>query len=398
LLIVIDEPEKNTMKNIQLVYRWLILFVFSVCLSASAQAQVPSKVTTQPASKTQIKPTDVRKPATVVTTSPGTSIAPATRLTAAHSISGVNPEKAPGGTEVIISGQKFGNVSSDVRVWVNGKAAIIKGISDDQIQIVVPIKAGSGPISVQVKNQTATGAWFVYQWKATVSVFAGKANNHATIDGPASIARFNRPYSLRIDQYDNIYVKEQGGSIRMVSKFGDVSTVPSTTHPSLQSIIQPITSVVDARGTKYELPPFRGNTSVGMTGSIYIKKITTSGKVTIFAGSAQERIGGADGYGEAAVFADLQGIAIDRAGNLYVTEIDGMELMNHGDRIRMISSEGRVTTLAGGGSERIGRRGSADGIGVDALFSAPRGIVVDSKGDLFVAETGSSVIRKIIME
>lgn len=386
------------MKNIQLIYGCLVLSAFSVCLSASAQSQVPPKVTTQPAPKTQIKPADVKKPITVANANPRTILTPAVKVTAAHSISGVNPEKAPGGAEVIISGQKFGNIQSDVRVWVNGKAAIIKGISDDQIQIVVPIKAGSGPISVQVKNETAIGTWFIYQWKATVSVFAGKPNNHATIDGPPSIVRFNRPYSLRIDQYDNVYVKEQSGSIRMVTKFGDVSTVPGTTHPSLQDIVQPITSVMDTKGNKYELPPFRGNTSIGMTGSIYVKKITTSGRSAIFAGSDRERIGGADGYGEAAVFADLQGIAIDRAGNLYVTEIDGIELMNHGDRIRMISPEGRVTTLAGGGSDRIGRRGSADGIGVEALFSAPRGIVIDSKGDLFVAETGSSVIRKISLE
>src|SRR5688572_112662 len=114
------------MKNIKLAYRRLILFAFFVCLFASAQSQVPPKVTTQATPKTQIKPADLKKPVTVVNANTRTPVATATRLTAAHSINGVNPEKAPGGAEVIISGQKFGNVSSDVRVWINGKAAIIK--------------------------------------------------------------------------------------------------------------------------------------------------------------------------------------------------------------------------------------------------------------------------------
>jgi IPT/TIG domain len=339
---------------------------------------------------------------TAVNTNPITNEPlPERNLVAAHSISGVTPEKAPGGAEVIISGQKFGTVMTDVRAWVNGKEAIVRGITNDQIQIVVPVKAGSGPIKVQVKDQTAAGTWFTYQWKATVSLFAGRRNNHADVDGAESNARFDHPRFLCIDQFDNIYVRGASGAIRMINKFAEVSTLIGDPPAAIRGLLQkPMTVVTDARGNKYELASATGTTSIGTTGSRYINKITPSGVVSILAGSAGGLgYGGADGYGDAAVFAYLQAIAIDAAGNLYVTEIDDIELMNHGDRVRMISPQGRVTTLAGGGpAGRIGLRGATDGVGTDALFTGPGGIAVDSKGNLFVAETSNGIIRKITLE
>jgi hypothetical protein len=338
---------------------------------------------------------------TAVNTNPNTNEPlPERNILAAHSISGVSPEKAAGGAEVIISGQKFGTVMTDVRVWVNGKEAIVRGITDDQIQIVVPVKAGSGPVKVQVKDQTAAGTWFTYQWKATVSLFAGRRNNHADVDGAESNARFDHPRFLCIDQFDNIYVTGASGAIRMINKFAEVSTLTGDPPVAIRGLLQqPMTVVTDARGNKYELARATGTTSIGTTGSRYIKKITPSGTVSILAGSAGYGYGGADGYGDAAVFAYLQAIAIDAAGNLYVTERDDIELMNHGDRVRMISPQGRVTTLAGGGpAGRIGLRGATDGVGTDALFNGPGGIAVDSKGNLFVAETSNGIIRKITLE
>ncbi len=320
------------------------------------------------------------------------------RLLTEHSITEVNPSKAPAGAEIIISGHKFGNDPAGVEVKINGKSAIVRGISDEQIQVIVPVKAGSGPVSVKVNNQTAIALYFTYDWKATVSVFAGRFNNHSDVDGSGGTARFDHPGALYIDRYDNMYVSGRTG-IRMINKFGEVSTITGDPSAEVRALFsKPITSIRDARGNKYELSRYTGTTSTHTTGSTYINKITTSGRTTILAGNRPGKVGGSDGYGDAAVFGDLQAIAIDRAGNLYVTEADGMELMNHGDRVRMITAEGRVTTLAGGGTAGIGKRGYVDGVGVNALFTTPIGIVVDSKGDIFVADSGNAVIRKITME
>jgi hypothetical protein len=310
-----------------------------------------------------------------------TTIPASNRLLTEHSITEVNPSKAPGGAEIIISGHKFGNDPAGVEVKINGKSAIVRGISDEQIQVIVPVKAGSGPISVKLNNQTAIALYFTYDWKATVSVFAGRFNNHSNVDGSGGTARFDHPGFLCIDRYDNMYVSGATG-IRMINKFGEVSTITGDPSAEIRALFnKPMTSVKDARGNKYELSRYTGTTSTHTTGSTYINKITASGRTTILAGNAPGKVGGSDGYGDAAVFGDLQAIAIDRAGNLYVTEADGMELMNHGDRVRMITPEGRVTTLAGGGTAGIGKRGYVDG-----------------KGDLFVADSGNGVIRKITME
>ncbi|MHB8522282.1 MAG: NHL domain-containing protein [Limisphaerales bacterium] len=91
-----------------------------------------------------------------------------------------------------------------------------------------------------------------------------------------------------------------------------------------------------------------------------------------------------------------QGVAVDNAGNVYVAD-------SGSDTIRKVTPAGVVTTLAG----RAGSSGSADGTGIDARFGAllldgggdlmnfgPRGIGVDSAGNLYVADTGNNTIRK----
>lgn len=104
------------------------------------------------------------------------------------------------------------------------------------------------------------------------------------------------------------------------------------------------------------------------------------GEVSTFAGSDK---GEADGVGTAAQFSSPRGIAVDSAGIVYVADTG-----NH--RIRIISREGKVSTLAGSGKE-----GSGDGRGAAAQFSSPRGIAVDRAGIVYVADTGNKVIRKI---
>jgi sugar lactone lactonase YvrE len=94
--------------------------------------------------------------------------------------------------------------------------------------------------------------------------------------------------------------------------------------------------------------------------------------------------GYADGSGPEAGFHNPFGIAIDSAGNVYVT--DGN---NH--TIRKMTPSGVVTTLAG----RPGIRGYADGAGYAACFDSPLGIAADRAGNLYVADYGSYTIRKI---
>ncbi len=95
-------------------------------------------------------------------------------------------------------------------------------------------------------------------------------------------------------------------------------------------------------------------------------------------------IGDADGSGADARFFHPAGGAVDSSGNIYVSDFS-----NH--TVRKISPSGAVTTLAG----LAGFQGNTDGTGSAARFRSPCGLAVDASGNVFVADSGNSTIRKI---
>ena len=115
-----------------------------------------------------------------------------------------------------------------------------------------------------------------------------------------------------------------------------------------------------------------------------VRKITTAGVVTTLAGTAGSS-GSDNGTGPAARFNNPNGVAVDTAGNVYVTDTTN-------NTIRKITPAGAVTTLAG----TAGSSGSTDGPGTTvALFSAPFGVAVDTAGNVYVTDTPNHTVRKI---
>ena len=126
-----------------------------------------------------------------------------------------------------------------------------------------------------------------------------------------------------------------------------------------------------------------GNYVVADSRNDAIRKVTTNGVVTTFAG----RIGLAgtnNGTGTAAEFNTPSGLAFDLLWNLYVTDTGN-------DTIRKITSAGAVTTLAG----VPGSSGFLDGAAKTALFNSPLGITVWTDGTIYVTDSGNHCIRKI---
>jgi streptogramin lyase len=103
--------------------------------------------------------------------------------------------------------------------------------------------------------------------------------------------------------------------------------------------------------------------------------------VTTLAGTAGQ-YGSLDGTGSAARFNLPSGVTVDSDGNVYVAD-------TYNNSIRKITPPDVVTTLAGEGE------GSADGTGATANFYNPNGIAADSAGNVYVADTFNSTIRKI---
>jgi sugar lactone lactonase YvrE len=126
-----------------------------------------------------------------------------------------------------------------------------------------------------------------------------------------------------------------------------------------------------------------GNLYVADTYNDTIRKVTPGGIVTTLAGSAGI-VGSNDGTGINALFNQPHGTAVDGAGNVYVTDTAN-------GTIRRITPAGVVTTVAG----VAGIGGFRDGVGPNALFNQPRGLVIDASGNLYVSDTGNATIRGI---
>jgi sugar lactone lactonase YvrE len=186
----------------------------------------------------------------------------------------------------------------------------------------------------------------------------------------AAEALFSGPYGVSADGNGNLFIADTyNQAIREISNTGVVTTLASGGN----AFNYPEALVVDGSGDVF----------VANTDDNTILKVTSAGVVTTFAGSSGVS-GASDGTGSGALFYQPVGIAIDGGGNLYVAD-------ETNDTIRKISSAGVVTTIAG----TARTPGSTDGAGSAATFNGPQGIAVDSGGNVYVADTGNNTIRKI---
>jgi sugar lactone lactonase YvrE len=107
------------------------------------------------------------------------------------------------------------------------------------------------------------------------------------------------------------------------------------------------------------------------------------GNLTLLAGNTAGP-GNFDATGPAAGFFNPNGLASDSFGNIYVADTGS-------HTIRKVTPAGVVSTIAG----VSGQPGTADGNGASARFNSPAGIAIDASGNLYVADTGNSTIRRI---
>ena len=217
-------------------------------------------------------------------------------------------------------------------------------------------------------------------WNA--STLAGQAGTAGDADGPGPQARFRLPNSVAADAAGNLYVADTGNNIiRKISPTGVVSTFAGSAAAH---------GATDGLGDQARFwAPFglavdrAGNVYVADTANNLIRKITPIGFVTTLAGQAGQP-GASDGNGLLAQFRNPWGVAVDARGNVYVAHMSN-------NTIRKITPAGIVTTLAG----QPGAGGQADGPGAQARFNAPYAVAVDHAGNVFVSDSGNQAIRKI---
>ena len=198
-------------------------------------------------------------------------------------------------------------------------------------------------------------------------------------NGTGVAASFNYPRDVAVDSSGNVYVADASNHmIRKITAAGVVTYLAGyTTSGSTNgtgtaaSFNGPGGIAVDSSGIVY----------VSDTYNCMIRKITAVGVVTTLAGTGS--LGSTNGTGTAASFGYPYGLGIDSVVNLYVADSS-----NH--MIRKITPAGVVTTFAGSTTS-----GTTNAYGTTAKFNSPKGICVDSVDNVYVADTGNNMIRKI---
>lgn len=211
-----------------------------------------------------------------------------------------------------------------------------------------------------------------------ISLLAG--DGHAGLqDGPALQARFADPYGLARHPDGRLYIADAGDNnrIRVLTPQASVSTLAGGEEGFRDGsggearFNTPSGLALDAAGNLY----------VADTGNHAIRKIGPDGKVSTLAGNGKP--GFRDGPGAQAQFNGPIGVAVDAAGRVLVAD-------TYNDRIRVITPDGQVSTLAGGD-----RPGLLDGAGAEARFDTPCGLAVDAQGVVWVADSRNDALRRI---
>ena len=135
-----------------------------------------------------------------------------------------------------------------------------------------------------------------------------------------------------------------------------------------------------------------GNVYIGDTSNHAVRKTTPSGVTTLVAGGNGAGYGGDGGLATAAQLYYPGPVRVDGAGNLYISDWGN-------NRIRMVTPAGIITTVAGGGSGTCSAPQTDDlGDGcpaTSAMLNGPWGTVSDGSGNLYIADSGDNVIRKV---
>ena len=241
--------------------------------------------------------------------------------------------------------------------------------------------------SFLVKLAVCTVLVSVSAWPQTgswiIDTFAGQP---AFGDGgPAVAALLHSPSGVALDGAGNLYFTDRyHHRIRKVDTSGIITTVAGTGESGFGGDGGPAVSAKLAY-------PF--GVAVDGAGNVYIsdrtnhrvRKVDSTGVITTIAGTGDFGFGGDGGPAVSAQLRHPLGLAVDGAGNLYF-----VDLANH--RIRKVDSSGVITTVAGTGEKGFGGDG---GQAVSAQLNYPNDVVVDGAGNLYIADASNDRIRKV---
>ena len=271
--------------------------------------------------------------------------------------------------------------------------------------LVVFVADAQPVITQQPTNQTAVvggGATFNvavsgtgpfnYQWQfngtylpnGIITTVAGNGTaGYVGDSSSATNAEINNPYGVAVDTNGNLFIADYGNNrIRKASTNGIITTVVGGGYAigdgglaTSANISTPSAVTVDPNG----------NLFIADKGNCRIRKVSTNSIITTVAGNGAQGYAGDGGSATNAEISGTLGIAVDGSGNLFIAD-------TWNNRIRKVSTNGIITTVAGNGVTGYAGDGGA---ATNAEFYFPIGIAVDASGNLFIGDNDNYRIRKV---
>ena len=230
-----------------------------------------------------------------------------------------------------------------------------------------------------VAVDSSGGVYIADQWNLRVRKVS--SNNIATIagnggfsysgdGGPATRAQFNGPQGIALDPAGNLYIADsRNGVVRKIAPDHTIATVPGT------SLTLPRGVASDSAGNIYVSDSLDNR----------VKRIGTDGSVVTVAGNGSAGFAGDGGPAASAQLNSPAGLAVDRAGNLYIADFAN-------NRIRKVTIDGNIATIADNGTQTYSGDNAAATL---AGLNGPLGVAVDAAGNVYIADTNNHVIREI---
>jgi hypothetical protein len=223
----------------------------------------------------------------------------------------------------------------------------------------------------------------------TITTVAGNALcGYAGDGGPATSARLYHPYGVALDGAGHLYISDQGNCVVREVSGGTITTVAGNGTCGYVGDGGPATSAELNHPYGVALDG-AGNLYIADRDNCLARKVV-GGTITTVAGTTVAGIGicGYTGDGGPATSAELNsptGVALDGAGNLYISD--------HGNCLIRKVSGGTITTVAGDGT--CGYAGDG-GPATSAEFSGPTGVALDGAGNLYIVDSGNCRVREVV--
>jgi len=240
------------------------------------------------------------------------------------------------------------------------------------VALILLILLGGGAIAFLVYRFTRKPLPTTVGWKAYVT----------TVAGDGSPLELSDPFGVAVGADGSIYMTDAGehNRIQRIAPDGSITRIAGGPEGFLDGVFDK--ALFNSPSGLAVAPD--GALIVADTGNNCIRRVPLQGETSTVAGNG--KAGYADGPARQAQFNGPIGVGVDTRGNIYVAD-------TYNDRIRLITPDGQVSTVAGNGTP-----GYADGDRNTALFDTPSGIVVTNDNSLIVADTGNDRLRKITPE